>query len=186
MKRCSKCGTEQPLSEFYAAKGSRDGLRGDCKTCFKARAAARYRANPEVVKERVRQWARENPEKRADWQRRYRASGRRQVNDRRSHLKRKFGLTPEEYDQMLREQGGVCALCGSPPPPGISLHVDHDHRTGQNRRLLCFRCNNALGDLGDDPSLLRDAAAYIESFRYADDILVARRRALALVSSRPN
>ena len=184
VKRCSKCGIEQPVSEFYPAKGARDGLRGDCKTCFRKRAAARYRANPEVVKERVRRWAQENPEKRADWQRRYRASGRRQLNDRRSHLKRKFGLTPGDYDRMLEEQGGGCAICGAPPPPGRSLHVDHDHVTGEVRGLLCFKHNNALGDFDDDRELLHRALDYLERRDELDELV--RRRVLALVGSRPN
>lgn len=153
----------RPLTEFYAAKGTRDGLRGDCKSCFKRRAAERYARNPEPVKERVRRWAQENPEKRADWQRRYRASGRRQQVDRRSYLKRKYDITLEQYDEMLAAQGGVCAICGCTPRDDISLHVDHDHTTGEIRGLTCFRCNNSLGDLNDDPRRLRRAIEYLES-----------------------
>ena len=63
---------------------------------------------------------------------------------------------------MLADQGGVCAVCSREPTPGISLHVDHDHETGRIRGLLCFRCNNALGDLEDDPALLRVATRYLE------------------------
>lgn len=161
MKACTKCGVLQPLTEFYAAKGTRDGLRGDCKTCFKRRAAERYARNPEPVKERVRRWAQDNPEKRADWMRRYRASGRRQEVDRRTYLKRTHGITPEQYDQQLAAQRGVCAICEQPPRDDISLHVDHDHATGARRGLLCFRCNNALGDFGDDGERIAQAAAYL-------------------------
>ena len=161
MKRCTKCGLVQPRSAFYAAKGTRDGLRGDCKGCFRARAAERYRQNPEPVKRRARQWAIDNPEKRADWQRRYRESGRRQRNDRRSYLKRTHGITVAQYDEMLAAQGGVCAICGRPPREDISLHVDHDHATGERRGLLCFRCNNSLGDLSDDPELVANVATYL-------------------------
>jgi hypothetical protein len=71
-------------------------------------------------------------------------------------------MTLDEYNAMLAEQGGVCAVCSRPPTSGISLHVDHDHATGRIRGLLCFRCNNALGDLEDDPALLRAAARYLE------------------------
>jgi len=70
-------------------------------------------------------------------------------------------MTVEQYDEMLAEQGGGCAICGRAPTPGISLHVDHDHETGAIRRLLCFLCNNLLGDAGDDPALLEKAAAYL-------------------------
>ncbi len=151
----------QPLDNFYKATGTRDGLRGDCKGCFKARAAARYRANPEPAKARARQWSRDNPERVAERVRRYRASGRRKQNDRRSYLKRNYGISVEQYDALLAAQGGVCALCEKPPRSDIALHVDHDHATGRIRGLLCFRCNNALGDLGDDPDRMVAAAVYL-------------------------
>lgn len=80
---------------------------------------------------------------------------------REIHPRNKFGLTPEEYDAILAAQGGVCALCERPPMPGISLHVDHDHGTGEIRGLLCVRCNNALGLFREDPDLLERAARYV-------------------------
>jgi len=55
----------------------------------------------------------------------------------------------------------VCALCESLPTAGISLHVDHDHGTGEIRGLLCVRCNNALGLFREDPDLLKRAARYV-------------------------
>ncbi len=62
---------------------------------------------------------------------------------------------------MLAAQHGVCAICQTAP----AIHVDHDHRTGQIRGLLCFRCNAALGQLADDPLVLRRAARYLERSR---------------------
>lgn len=184
MKRCSKCGIEQPLENFYRAPGSRDGLRGDCKACFKERAAARYRANPEPVKERVREWARQNPDRVRERAREYRLSGRKAVNDRRSHLKRKFGITPETYDEMLADQRGVCAICERPPRDDISLHVDHEHGTGRVRGLLCFRCNNALGDFEDDAVLLLRAADYVVFDPEARELATRRLAALVVERSR--
>lgn len=59
-------------------------------------------------------------------------------------LRRKFGIEQSEYDAMLAQQGGVCALCGA--PPGRYRHaVDHDHVTGRIRGLLCMGCNRSLG-----------------------------------------
>ena len=174
-KACTKCGRAQPPSEYYLAKGGRDGLRGDCKSCFRLRAAERYKSNPEPIKQRARQWAADNPERVQEQRRQYTASGRKASSDRRSYLKRTAGISLEEYAVMLESQDGRCCICDALPTPGISLHVDHDHLTGRRRRLLCFRCNNALGDFNDDPSLLRTAAAYLEEFEVAS----ARHLALA-------
>jgi hypothetical protein len=76
-----------------------------------------------------------------------------------------YGLSVEDYSRMLASQGGVCKLCGSPPGTGRQkrLHVDHDHKTGKVRGLLCDHCNHALGKMKDDPVLLRKAAAYLEA-----------------------
>ena len=182
MKRCTKCGVEQPLGNFYKAAGTRDGLRGDCKGCFQARAAARYRANPEPMKERARRWQAANPERVAENLRRYQQSGRKAASDRRSYLKRKYGVTPEWYDETLAAQGGGCAICGRPPRNDISLHVDHDHATGALRRLLCFLCNNLLGDADDDAARLRSAANYLDRHdpEVAELTALAKQRAQAL------
>ena len=86
---------------------------------------------------------------------------KRQAND----LRRFYGITVEEYNARLEAQGGVCAICGS--PPGVRrLAVDHDHHTGAIRGLLCSgTCNPALGYLRDSPKLLRRAAEYLEASR---------------------
>jgi hypothetical protein len=99
---------------------------------------------------------------------------RKQAENRAQNL-RKYGLTPEDYDRMLAEQGGVCAICGSPPDPeGVRaasrLHPDHDHATSVNRDLLCLNCNIGVGHFRDDPALLRAAAAYIERHRAAQPL----------------
>ena len=180
MKRCTKCGVEQPIDEFYRATGTRDGLRGDCKTCFQRRAAARYRASPDAAKERTRRWREDNPEKYAANQRKHRESGRKKEADRRSYLKRKYGLTLEDYDRMLEAQDGGCAICGRPPRPDISLHVDHDHETGRIRGLLCFPCNNTLGDFEDDPARLYAAADYLTREPDVEALIRERVKVLAL------
>jgi hypothetical protein len=63
-----------------------------------------------------------------------------QKTKRTSIYKRKYGLSLEQYEEMLRLQGGTCALCGRPPKT-YRLNVDHDHITGRVRGLLCYRCN---------------------------------------------
>src|SRR4051794_19963756 len=112
MKRCTKCGETKALTDFYADRNTRDGRRPDCKACNSAASAARHRANPEPARERVRKWQEANPERYAARQAEYRASGKKKIADRKSHLKRTFGLTVEQYDEMLAAQGGGCAICG--------------------------------------------------------------------------
>jgi hypothetical protein len=127
----------------------------------------------------VRQWALANPDKIAERIEATRGSVAKKRSDRKSYLKRTYGMTLEDYGHMLEAQGGVCAVCGRPPSE-ISLHVDHDHDTGRIRGLLCFRCNNALGDLGDSEDRLNAAAAYVGR----DPKLAARAlaRAKALIA----
>ena len=62
-------------------------------------------------------------------------------------LRNKYGLTPDDVAKMSAAQGGVCAICSSPPKPGKALSVDHDHSTGRVRELLCNRCNLMVGHL---------------------------------------
>lgn len=65
------------------------------------------------------------------------------------------------YEAMLIAQGGVCAICGNPPKTR-RLHVDHDHKTGRVRGLLCFTCNRFLLGYYATPAKLRAAADYLE------------------------
>ncbi len=107
--------------------GMRDGHRNECKACNLAAKAARYRANPGPAVERAKRWHRENPGRYNANQRRMRASPEGKRRQRAGHLKRKFGITLEEYDETLADQDGCCAICGR-KPGRISLHIDHEHR----------------------------------------------------------
>jgi hypothetical protein len=77
---------------------------------------------------------------------------------RKDYLLRKhFGISLEQYNIMVEDQGGRCAICGEES----QLHVDHDHETTEVRGLLCNNCNNGLGRFLDRPDLLRKAAEYL-------------------------
>lgn len=82
--------------------------------------------------------------------------------DRRRTLKRKYGITLEQYKEALIQQEGVCKICeGESTGRGI-FHVDHCHKTGKVRGLLCSKCNTGIGMLGDNPKLLMKAILYLE------------------------
>jgi hypothetical protein len=155
-----------------------DGHRNDCISCNLAAKHAQIARDPEKHRARARRWQMANPERYAATQRAYRESGRKSISDRKSHLKRTYGITLDDYERMFEAQGGVCAICGEVRPEERTLHVDHDHLTGEIRGLLCFRCNNAIGDFREEYELFVRAAAYLDR----DDELagLARERVGAL------
>lgn len=81
--------------------------------------------------------------------------------DRETYLQRTYGVSKQWYDDTFAKQQGRCAICRS-EVSGL-LHVDHCHKTGAIRGLLCFRCNVALGYLGDDIDRVLSAGVYLEA-----------------------
>ena len=73
-----------------------------------------------------------------------------------------YRLQESEYEAILKHQGGVCAGCGK-APHGIRLAVDHDHKTGRIRGLLCWLCNRAIGILRDNAKAATRLGAYLET-----------------------
>lgn len=137
----------------------------------KAAAAARHKRlkdDPEYQRKRKEAMARfkttpayklHNDTKNA----RQKASGKAREYARKAQLK-KYGLTPEQYNQMALDQNNNCAICGGPPrPKGFILGVDHCHTTNKVRGLLCLPCNHAMGIFGDDLNRLRAAVRYLEA-----------------------
>jgi len=82
----------------------------------------------------------------------------------RKALLRSYSLTSKEYDELLKGQRGLCAICKTPPSPNRPhLSVDHDHSTGAVRGLLCNHCNSGLGFMRDSIWRLREAILYLEA-----------------------
>jgi len=158
MKRCKKCGESKLLTEFHRATGMKDGYRSECKVCSRAIRRAWYVANREKAIADVKRWQQDNKERLNEYRREYRENRRPEA--REGHLRRTFGIRQSDYDALLARQNGGCAICGKKPGK-ISLHVDHDHETGEIRGLLCVGCNNAIGQLHDDPELLIRATDYV-------------------------
>src|SRR5262245_36977137 len=88
---------------------------------------------------------------------------------------RLYGLTPEGYTALLNKQSGVCAICGESETrihrgSTMMLAVDHDHKTGLVRGLLCKTCNAAIGYFKDDVALLEKAILYLRAHSSDDSI----------------
>lgn len=150
-KTCCHCKVEFPLEEFPLDR--RGYRKSRCSACRNLQRREARQRNPERHKEVGRAYYARNKDKARDY-----------------NLRKLYGITAKQYDEMLAEQGGLCYLCEQPPTGkhnGAVLHTDHDHETGVVRRLICYGCNTGLGKFHDDPALLRRAAAYIEEFRAA-------------------
>lgn len=137
-KKCPCCGEVKPTTEFTKKKNvEKWGFSSHCKAC-RNKKRKEYRLD--------------NPEK-------YNRIKRNQ------NLKR-YGLTFEDQEGMLREQNYKCAICGQEiflfgSSQKLIAHVDHDHKTGKVRGLLCKECNSGLGKFRDNPEYLLSAVSYL-------------------------
>ncbi len=130
---CPRCGKLLPLEDFYRHINNKP--TSPCKQCITA--LGRETSHSQTRRER----------------------------SRRKNL-RSYGLTEDQYRALLEKQGGGCAICGATDPGrkgDRNFCVDHDHRTGAMRGLLCHRCNQAIGHLKDSPDFCRKAANYLET-----------------------
>ena len=140
MKLCPDCKATKDEAEFYERwqtyKGERryHSFSHLCKKCWCKRSKKNYEERPSETK--------------------------RSANIR-SKLSR-YGLTEQEYNKMFDEQNGCCAICGKHQSEvKKSLYVDHDHKTGKNRKLLCQHCNSLLGFADDNVNALEAAIRYL-------------------------
>lgn len=117
------------------------------KTTKKVYAVKWRNENPDKVKIQSKEWYLENKER-----------------TKNSGLRRKYGITLEDFNQQLAEQEYRCAICKTPTPTSLGWVVDHDHVSGNYRSILCSNCNSALGMAKDDATLLRKMAGYLDSF----------------------
>ena len=142
-KRCGQCGEIKPLTEFNRSSKDKDGYQWKCRACYKAYNKSRYTYDIEL--------------------------------SRTKHLKRTYGMAPEKYITLFDAQHGVCAACGQPETTNDprtkqikNLQIDHCHKTGKVRALLCKECNNALGLLHDDVERIRLLLSYAELHQLSD------------------
>lgn len=139
MKACKACGIVKPLVDFSIARALKDGRRPNCKPCERERASRWYADNP--------------------------------AKARSKDLMKVYGITEADYQDMHAAQQGLCAICRQPEttqpskpgrrPPRLS--VDHNHRTGKVRGLLCKACNQSIGMMREDPALLQAAVDYLKT-----------------------
>jgi len=135
MKTCTRCKTVLPESRFYKKKRTKDGLTRECDTCL----IAASRKGRQERRDRVGE---------AEWKR-----------IKKQHwLKAKYGIGLDAYEELVEGQDSRCAICQKKTD---KLCVDHCHKTGRVRGLLCHMCNVGIGHLGDDPLVVERALKYL-------------------------
>lgn len=170
LKRCTICGSEKPFTEFHKQKNGKDGVRANCKKC--ASEDAKTYTNIPSVKERlkgVRKAWDNSPAGKAIRKAMYTEyNNRPEVKERhRAHwFMKQYGITLEEYKKMYDNQNGNCAICGEHyelrgENKLKTLHVDHDHETGDVRGLLCHNCNSGIGYFKEDLNLIKRIEHYL-------------------------
>lgn len=169
--RCYSCSTEKVETDFHKNKRNKSGRQSRCKDCDKKWHSDRYKRDKEKIlkqsaiwrslnkdkaEAKGKEWKSKNPEKAKRYQ-------------RTTNLRRSYGLEIQEYEEMLSAQNGKCAICGKhetfihhKTKEVSTLAIDHCHKTGKIRALLCRSCNMALGHFGDSISLMKTAIAYLE------------------------
>ena len=179
MAQCTSCKTIKPLSDFSKNSHSTNGHQSACKKCksgctCKKCGVLYWRTSQSGAKKLCPSCAasfsycyscknhKEHDEFSKSTLTNSGFDGRCKACSRALHLFREYGIDPERYDYMFAEQAGLCAICLRPPPDNRPvLFVDHCHRTGTVRGLLCNFCNTSIGYLRDDvPTILR-AADYV-------------------------
>lgn len=183
LKYCNSCGGIMPVSNFAKHKKHTDGRSSQCRLCVRENNRTYYKNNTPEILAQVKQYQEEHSaEISARKQRHYESNkeeileaNRQNYQARRDHYYinsrvKKYNLTREEYMTMVVRQHNRCAACDLPEivvnPSGQikALSIDHNHKTGQVRALLCSRCNLLLGLSLEDPETLRTLAGYLEEF----------------------
>ena len=138
-KQCGKCKIIKEITEFpklsknsKSYKQFKNGIKPWCKQCYK------------------------------EYSTKYMRKVRKTSGSRYDHYQRKYGISYDQVKVMLEERNYKCDICNQESDHRYDkLCVDHNHKTGKVRGMLCFSCNTLIGNGKDDPSILDNAAKYL-------------------------
>jgi hypothetical protein len=157
MKTCIKCNIDKPKSDYYKDKRGKHGLVAQCKLCvLKYKRIYNQTPSGKITAKKARIKYIKTPKVKERMKKYWTTPIGKEVK-RNSDLKCRYGLTKDAYNRLLEKQSGGCAICGNPH----KLHVDHDHKIGKIRGILCNNCNAALGFYQDSIELHFKAIEYL-------------------------
>lgn len=168
-KQCRKCKEVKEFNAFYRRKDNPKGVRSFCKSCIRLEDKKQREQYPEKRKQRIKQWhslqSKSYKIREANKNKEYRKNNPEKIKkmNRRKMLQTKYGMTISQYETLFNFQKGCCAICSRHKDNfKYNLAVDHDHKTGKIRQLLCPSCNTGLGNFKDSEELLLNAVKYLE------------------------
>lgn len=133
--QCTRCRKKKGVYAFGKDPNKKNGRKSWCKKCYSA-----YNA------QKLKEYRHNNPK-----------------YERQGNLKKNYGITLSEYDALLKKQNYCCAICGRNKKEFVrELDVDHCHKTGKIRGLLCIRCNTMIGLAKEDADVLCKAITYLD------------------------
>ena len=158
-----------PYAEKYR-KRHREKIRqydkehaGERKLYFKEY----YKENMEKKKQHYKQNYEDHKEEIRQRHKRYKEEHKKEL--RQHFVQKKYGLSPEEYDAMLKAQDNKCAICKKQFKDTKHIHIDHDHTTGKVRGILCSYCNTMLGMAHDNLEILQEGINYLKRHNNGKD-----------------
>ncbi len=159
-KVCGKCKQAKPIEEFHRDKSRKDGHYTWCKNCSNEAGKFWRRKHKEQVRVYGAQYYAKNKKHCRKLIKRWRQAHK--DHSRNKYLKRVYGITSEQYEEILIGQKECCAICGDHQSKfKRRLHVDHNHETGEIRGLLCTNCNRMLGHAQDSKDILMRGVQYL-------------------------
>lgn len=163
-KVCPKCGETKPLTfEFWFRVNEPRRFQTPCKLCTAVINASWY-LKTSTRKKRTKMSEEDRRLRQGESQRKRRINhiGKVRLLERKCSLKRLYGISIDQYNQMFAAQGGCCAICKETTERHSKFwHVDHCHGTKRVRGILCARCNTMLGHARDNASILQGAIDYL-------------------------
>lgn len=166
-KRCPMCRLSKATDAFGFNRGKPGGRATYCRLCAADKARVRWAGLPSDHPARIRNRTRHASRTPA-------AEARRQAYLRSKEFRRKqfwwrlykkYGLTEVAFREMFQRQRGACAICRTVFKRKSQMHVDHCHRTGKVREILCNKCNTTLGHVREDLNFLESLAEYLRRHR---------------------
>lgn len=146
LKQCPSCMETKDVGEFYKDKRSRYGVTVYCKICVRRKQKERYDRDPKQWQDKVRSWRKK--------------TGKKSNKPRPQRQRHASGLAWQDFDQIIADQEGRCAICDRQLDKPV---IDHCHETKLIRGALCNRCNLGIGYFSDSPIILAAAAQYLTS-----------------------